>query len=204
LDATIELVVRDEMGAPTAARAGLYDATGREVLPSDDAIPILRYGDTIRHVPLRSISAEESGSDGVREQWPHDNRWAMVVDGSYRTDVSPGTYDLILTKGPEYRWWSGGSPWARARPAVWRSSERWTDLPRTAGTGMRTSTWTEPTCTRRSAVTADVHVANRCRWATSARSIERAAFAEGRAEQWDSTGERSGAIRMGRRGTRFT
>jgi hypothetical protein len=129
-NAAIELVVRDERGAPTAARAGLYDVAGREVLPSDDAIPILRYGDTIRHLPLRSISAEESGSDGVRERWPHDNRWAMVIDGSYRVDVSPGTYDLVLTKGPEYRWAERRvtvGPGETSRVEI--DLERWTDLP---------------------------------------------------------------------------
>ena len=129
-DATIELVIRDERGGPTAARAGLYDASGREVLPSDDAVPILRYGDLIRHVPLRSISAEESGSDGVREQWPHDNRWAMVVDGSYRAHLSPGAYDLVLTKGPEYRWVESRLTVGRGQTCrVEIELERWTDLP---------------------------------------------------------------------------
>ena len=129
-DATIELLVRDEKCLPTAARAGLYDAAGREVLPSDDAITILRYGDPIRHVPLRSISAEESGSDGVREPWPHSNRWAMVLDGSYRVDVSPGTYDLVLTKGPEYRWVQRGLDVGSGETfRVEIDLERWTDLP---------------------------------------------------------------------------
>lgn len=130
VDAAIELLVRDEKGAPTAARAGLYDDTGREVLPSDDAIPVLRYGDLIRHVPLRSISAEESGSDGVREVWPHENRWAMVVDGSYRVDVAAGTYDLVLMKGPEYLWLERRltvGPGETCRVEI--DLERWTDLP---------------------------------------------------------------------------
>lgn len=130
MDAAIEIAVRDERGVPTAVRAGLYDAIGREVLPSDDAIPVPRYGDVIRHVPLRSISAEESGSDGVRELWPHDNRWAMVVDGSYRVDVSPGTFDLVLTKGPEYLWVERRlmvGPNETCRMEI--DLERWTDLP---------------------------------------------------------------------------
>ena len=128
--AAIELSVRDEKGAPTAARAGLYEAGGREVLPSEDAIEVLRYGDRIRHLPLRSISAEESGSEGVREIWPHDNRWAMVVGGSYRVDVPPGTYDLVLTKGPEYRWVQRSltvGPGETCREEI--DLERWTDLP---------------------------------------------------------------------------
>ncbi len=128
--AAIEFSVRDEKGAPTAARAGLYEAGGREVLPSEDAIEVLRYGDRIRHLPLRSISAEESGSEGLREIWPHDNRWAMVVDGSYRVDVPPGTYDLVLTKGPEYRWVQRSltvEPGETCREEL--DLERWTDLP---------------------------------------------------------------------------
>ena len=129
-DAAIEIALRDERGNPTAARAGLYDGSGREVLPSDDAVPVLRYGDPIRHVPLRSLSAEESGNEGTRETWPHDNRWAMVIDGSYRVAVPPGTYDLVMTKGPEYRWVDRHltvEPGETCRVEI--QLERWTDLP---------------------------------------------------------------------------
>jgi hypothetical protein len=129
-NAVIEIAIRDESGNATAARAGLYDENGREVLPSDEAIQFSRYGDPIRHVPLRSISAEESGGEGMRETWPHENRWAMVVDGSYRVEVPAGSYDLVLTKGPEYRWVQRRltvGPGETSRTEI--DLARWTDHP---------------------------------------------------------------------------
>ncbi len=128
-DAAIELTVVDETGAPAAARFGLYDAEGREVLPSDDAIAVPRYGEAVRQVGLRSISADESGG-GLRELWPHANRWTGYLDGTYRVAVKAGTYDLILTKGPEYRWVKRSlSVEPGATCAVEIALDRWTDLP---------------------------------------------------------------------------
>ena len=126
----LELTLLDEHGSTTAARVGIYDATGREVLPGSDAVPIHRYGDRVREVALRSISAEESGPGGPREPWPHANRWSMYVDGRWNGDVPAGTYDIVATKGPEYRW-------AKRRIDVRAAAthretidlERWVDLP---------------------------------------------------------------------------
>lgn len=131
-DAHLDLVLRDEHGAPTAARVGIYDAGGREVLPGPDAVPIGRYGEEVRHVALRSISALESTPDGPREAWPVANRWAMYVDGHWGADVAAGTYDLVLMKGPEYRWVTRRI--AVASGATHREEvrmERWIDLPAT-------------------------------------------------------------------------
>lgn len=100
----LEIVLRDEHESPTAARVGVYDGTGREVLPGPDAVPITRYGERVREVALRTISAEESGPGGPREPWPHANRWSMYVDGRWGSDVAAGTYDVVVMKGPEYRW----------------------------------------------------------------------------------------------------
>ena len=102
-DARIELTLRDEHGRPTAARIGVYAADGREVLPGEDGVPIRRYGQTDRQVALRTISAMES-SPGEREAWPHPNRWAWYADGTWGADVAGGAYDVVATKGPEYRW----------------------------------------------------------------------------------------------------
>ncbi len=102
-DAWIELRVVDEAGAPTAVRFGLYDAAGRETLPSEDAIAVPRYRESVRQLGLRSISADESGG-GLREVWPHANRWVSYLDGTYRVAVPSGDYDVVCTKGPEYRW----------------------------------------------------------------------------------------------------
>ena len=103
-DATLRLAITDEHGRPTAARVGVYSSDGREALPGPDAVPIQRYGEAVRHVALRSISAEESGPGGPREPWPHANRWCMYVHGDWEAEVPSGTYDLVVSKGPEYRW----------------------------------------------------------------------------------------------------
>jgi hypothetical protein len=102
-DARLRLRLTDVAGDPTAARVGVYAADGREVLPGPTAVPIERYGETVRHVALRSISAEESGPGGPREAWPHVNRWCMYVDGAWEAEVPSGPYDLVVAKGPEYR-----------------------------------------------------------------------------------------------------
>ena len=129
-DASIELAVSDETGAPTSVRFGLYDEDGREVLPSADAVAAPRYGESIRQIPLRSISADESGPGGPREWWPHANRWVSYLDGVYRVELAPGTYDLVVTKGPEYRWVTRRltvEPGATCVADI--RLERWTDPP---------------------------------------------------------------------------
>jgi hypothetical protein len=103
-DAVLRLRLTDERGQPTAARVGVYATDGREVLPGPAAVPIGRYGEAVRHVALRSISAEESGPGGPREPWPLANRWCMYVDGDWEAEVPSGAYDLVVTKGPEFRW----------------------------------------------------------------------------------------------------
>jgi hypothetical protein len=35
--------------------------------------------------------------------WPHWNRWAVYADAFYRVSIPPGDYDLVATRGPEYR-----------------------------------------------------------------------------------------------------
>jgi hypothetical protein len=131
-NAHLDLVVRDEHGEPTAARVGIYDAGGREVLPGLDGVPIGRYGEDVRHVALRSISALESTPEGPREAWPVANRWVMYVDGHWGGDVAAGTYDLVLMKGPEYRWVTrriAVAPGTTHREEV--RMQRWIDLPAT-------------------------------------------------------------------------
>lgn len=93
--ATIE--VRDEYGAQTPARVGIYDATGRAPLPAKDALPVQRYGDTSRFLRLRDWGP------GRTEPWPNENRQVFFVSGQYRTRLPAGRYDVIVSKGPEYR-----------------------------------------------------------------------------------------------------
>ncbi len=84
-------------GEPTPVRLGLYDATGRMPLPSDDALIVNFYDDEVRQIFLRG------GTFGLSQPWPADNRHVFYADGRYRAEVAAGTYHLVVSKGPEYR-----------------------------------------------------------------------------------------------------
>ena len=75
---------------------GIYDATGRMPLPSEDAVPIGYYGDEVRQIFLRT-------SYDSRDPWPVDNRYVFYSDGQYKAQIPAGDYDLVVSKGPEYR-----------------------------------------------------------------------------------------------------
>ena len=79
-------------GRPAPARVGLYDSTGRMPLPSGDAILVHRYTDEIRRLWI-----------SPRTFWPSPHRQAFYVDGSYEARVPAGTYELVVTRGIEYR-----------------------------------------------------------------------------------------------------
>jgi hypothetical protein len=89
----IRLDVTDaKTGRPVAARVGLYDATGRTPLPSENALPVQRFSDVVR---LQWLNR--------RTFWASENRQAFYVSGRYQARVPAGSYDLIVARGPEYR-----------------------------------------------------------------------------------------------------
>jgi hypothetical protein len=89
----VHLDIKDAAsGRAVAARVGLYDVTGRTPLPSDEALPVHRFADEAR---LQWMNR--------RTFWGSDARQAFYVNGSYEARVPVGTYDLIVTRGPEYR-----------------------------------------------------------------------------------------------------
>jgi hypothetical protein len=89
----LKLDVRDaKTDRIVPARVGLYDETGRLPLPSNDAVPVRRFTDRIRRVWLNR-----------RTFWPVESREAFYVGGSYSARVPSGTYDLVVSRGPEYR-----------------------------------------------------------------------------------------------------
>jgi hypothetical protein len=64
--AHLELTLLDEHGAPTAARLGIYDVvSGREVLASPDAVPIVRYLEEVQNIAIPT-----SGSTGPERRSP--------------------------------------------------------------------------------------------------------------------------------------
>jgi len=74
----------------------LYDSTGRMPLPSDKAMLVQRFTDRVRRIWMNN-----------RTFWPSDNRESFIVNGSYDARVPVGIYDLIVTRGPEYRAYRG-------------------------------------------------------------------------------------------------
>jgi hypothetical protein len=92
----IALEVRDEAGKAVTARVGIYDKTGRLPLPSDDAIAVKRFDEMVRVV---NISPDDPG----RIPWPAHNRSGFYINGAYRAKLPVGQYELVVAKGPEYR-----------------------------------------------------------------------------------------------------
>ena len=117
----VRLDVRDAVsGRLRPARVGLYDATGRAPLPSVQALEVHRFTDEVRLLFVNQRTA-----------WPSDNRLAFYVNGSYEARLPEGTYELVVTRGPEYRIYRGEF---LVRPGATRavtvSMERYADLPR--------------------------------------------------------------------------
>ena len=88
----LDLAIQDEDGVVTAARLGLYGADGRLPIPSPDAVAIRKFDDLSRTFLLQDSAV-----------WPHDNRFVFYVDGRYQARVPVGSYQLVATKGIEYR-----------------------------------------------------------------------------------------------------
>jgi hypothetical protein len=89
----LHLTIKDaKTGQAVAARVGLYDVTGRTPLPADGATFVHRFADEAR---LHWLNR--------RTFWASDNRQAFYVSGDYQANVPAGLYDLIVTRGPEYR-----------------------------------------------------------------------------------------------------
>lgn len=100
---TLQLEVRDERGTATPALVGLYDERKRLPKPGPAAVtfrPMLDPTRTITRNPLRG-----NGAYGASLPWPAPNQSAFYVDGRYSAEVPAGKYDLVVSKGPEYRFW---------------------------------------------------------------------------------------------------
>jgi hypothetical protein len=94
---TFKLTVKDaETGALVPARVGLYDSTGRAPLASDNALMLQRFADDLRMLPVND-----------RTFWPSTNRQAFYVDSEYEAKVPVGTYELVATRGLEFRAFRG-------------------------------------------------------------------------------------------------
>lgn len=116
----VRLTVKDaKSGVTVPARVGMYDVTGRAPLASDRAIKLQRYADDVRMLAVND-----------RTFWPSANRQAFYVDGNYEARLPAGTYELVATRGPEYRAFRGSFDVRKDETsAVTVSLERYADSP---------------------------------------------------------------------------
>jgi hypothetical protein len=93
-DAPFSLTVLDDAtGEPVPARVGLYASdSGRMPLPSNDAVSVHRFADEVRMQWLTPKGA-----------WPLEHRSIFHIAGRYAAKAAAGTYDLVVTRGPEFR-----------------------------------------------------------------------------------------------------
>ncbi|WP_152663827.1 CehA/McbA family metallohydrolase [Sphingomonas sp. SRS2] len=89
----LNLHVTAEDGTLITTRMGLYKPDGLAPIPSDQAINVDRYGETINQVELRTVPS----------RWPSEGRFAHYINGNYGAELEAGRYQLVLTKGPEFR-----------------------------------------------------------------------------------------------------
>ena len=118
---TLSLHVRDGAGgAAVPARVGLYDAQGRMPAPAEQALVVPRFTDRTRQVPVRR------GFD----LWSDGKGYAFYVDGDYEAQVPADRYQLVVSRGPEYRVYTQEveiAAHSHARVEV--ELQRWTDMP---------------------------------------------------------------------------
>jgi hypothetical protein len=89
----VRLHVQDgSTGRSMPARVGLFDQTGRMPLPSDHALLAHRFSDEVRRLWVSE-----------RAFWPSRNRQAFYAAGTYEARVPVGRYELVVTRGLEYR-----------------------------------------------------------------------------------------------------
>jgi|GEM_PF-633893 len=87
--------LNDNTGEITPVRFGLYDAKGSAVLFNQASLPVKYYEEEKRHLSLSAFYPPY-------QFWPHDNRYFYYTNGELEKMLSPGSYTLIATKGPEY------------------------------------------------------------------------------------------------------
>ncbi len=116
----IELTFKDaKTGGLVPARIGVYDSTGRAPLANEQSLMLQRFADD-----LRMLAVNE------RTFWPSQNRQAFYVDSKYQARLPVGTYELVATRGLEFKAWRGKIEVLAnqtARQTV--SLERYSDMP---------------------------------------------------------------------------
>lgn len=86
----------DENQQNTPVRFGLYDENGDIVLLDNEVIKTSYFEEKTAYMSLSDFISPA-------QQWPHKNRYFYYSSGSLAVNLKPGSYQLIATKGPEYR-----------------------------------------------------------------------------------------------------
>jgi len=118
---SVQLSIKDaKTGGLVPARVGIYDSTGRAPLVSNKALMLQRFADD-----LRMLSVNE------RTFWPSENRQAFYADGSYEGKLPEGTYELVATRGPEFRAYRGKFEVKKNQTSkVTIALDRYSDMPK--------------------------------------------------------------------------
>lgn len=120
----VDLHVTDEHNLMAPVRIGIYDARGRLLLPSSEAVPVRRFSET-----TRVINWAYPSEHGSSVPWPVANQSAFYINGHYRSRLPVGRYEVLISKGPEYRIARKSfSVLARATTAVQINLVRWDNL----------------------------------------------------------------------------
>jgi len=90
---TVIIDALDENGRPTPVRAGIYDKQGRLQNPDNGAIALRYFNDIVRTMTLASYD----------KSWPIENKSIFYIDGQYQAKLPVGRYEVVLSKGLEYR-----------------------------------------------------------------------------------------------------
>lgn len=118
----VEIIVQDKSGQPTAVRAGLYDiASGWTPVVDGDAV----------HMVLLGFDSNDIYMIPGQENWPGKGRYVFYLDGTYRTEIPAGEYQLVLSKGPDYKVVDRRFKIRPGKTSVIKASmQRWHDLPK--------------------------------------------------------------------------
>jgi len=153
----LELLVADGDGRPVAARVGIYRADGWAPLAGDSTLPVQRYYELARDLPMLSVP----------RGWSDKGRYAFFIQGSYAADLPAGEYEIFVMKGPEYRMSRAKisvAPGEAVRREI--TLERWRDMPAEGWySGDDHIHVSRPTDAENAAISAymqaeDIHVAN--------------------------------------------
>jgi hypothetical protein len=100
------LQVLDETNQATPTRVGIYDQNARMPLPSEDAVPVRQMMAISRVIQFPGLREMPGLPNVGRDPWPtgNVNPSAFYIDGRYGARLPVGRYELVVGKGPEYRY----------------------------------------------------------------------------------------------------